>query len=272
MHTIRLSVALLLLLGTIGCGKKDSTQASNPKDSTVPTAPSGESSAASLSAAKFVKAVQDGKATSDMLTPAFKKVIAPPELESDKAAGYSESGVRTWLDSAKASVGTEDSKFVSLTDEYAFAEGTAKAGKTFLRLMFVDKKWLVDYVVFSGPTAKSLRGGQTSQFFATLAFAEAIAAKNTVLIEALLTKTAKAKIAPPLFDEDKVQGFNRAKLKAAIDDLFSGKIAIENVNSDSNSGTIMATFRGGMQSIQVTLVTGRPGEFLIDSFVVSQQK
>ena len=97
MHTLRLSVATLLLLGSLGCGKKETPAPTTPdskkNSSGTPTLPvavvgSGESTAAAQKAAnEFVKAVQEGKATSASLTAAFKKVIAPPELEADKAAG-----------------------------------------------------------------------------------------------------------------------------------------------------------------------------------------
>lgn len=45
----------------------------------------------------FVTAVNDGTATPAMLNPQFKKVIAQPVFEADRAAGYSDTGAASWL-------------------------------------------------------------------------------------------------------------------------------------------------------------------------------
>lgn len=273
MHTIRLSVALLLLLGTIGCGKKDSTQASNPKDSTVPTAPSGESSAASLSAAKFVKAVQDGKATSAMLTPAFKKVIAPPELESDKAAGYSESGVRTWLSGLKEQSGDKDMVLKHSTSDLAIAKshysGAAQDGpaNTYLWLVRSGSSWLIQDVVIDYVFSEFAipDGEQAATQFAAWSFADAVAKKNISKAEARMTKALKAKLAPPLFDSDKEQGYSSTKLKSALEDLFPGVRRVVKIESSLLAGKFFLTVDGS-KTIGFKLT---PGEFLIDEL---QQK
>ena len=264
MHTIRLSVALLLLSGTVGCGKNDSTP-SNPKDAAVPTAASGESNAAALGAAKFLKAVQDGKATSDMLAPAFKKVIAPAELDADKAAGFSESGVRSWLADAKATAKTDDLKVDVMAADYAVLSTPKNAsGRTVLRLVKSGTVWLVTYAKFG---VKSSADVVTAAHAATVFFEEAIIAGNKSEIEAMLSKAAKAKLAAPGFDEDKPQGFSRSRLNSALADLFPAGFKVVGVSSAKDGLSSVLKIADGSKNrvLELKLAPGTsPGEFLID--------
>ena len=106
------------------------------------------------------------------------------------------------------------------------AEG--KPARTYLRLVRIEKAWLIDYAIFPGTARDFLLpgGDEAALAFTAIAFAEALASKNFNEVEALFTKGAKSKLAPPLFETDKEQGYNRAKLKAAFADLYLKKFEI----------------------------------------------
>lgn len=270
MCTIRLSIPLFLLLGTIGCGKKDSTPSSNPKDATVPMTPSGESGAGALGATKFVKAVQDGKATSDLLTLAFKKVIASPELESDKAAGFSELGVQSWFASAKATAKADDLKVDFAAADYALVSTTGtKPGRVLIRMVKAGSSWLVDHARFN---AQHNVNAVAAANLATGFFVEAVLAGSKFEIEALLSKGAKAKLAAPVFEEDKAQGFSRSRLNSTLADLFPAGTTFVSVAQDNGSLKALVTLAvaGKNRVLELKLAPGlAPGEFLVDDL---QQK
>jgi hypothetical protein len=284
MHPFRLSVAFaVLLLAGFGCGKKESaaptTKESKPAEPTgTPTLPTaaantGDSGAAALKAATdFLKAVQEGKATSASLTPAFKKAIAPPELEADKAVGYSESGVQAWLTTAKATATSDGLKIEAATADFAFASAGGVKGKTYLRLLRVAGDWLIDYAISGAAAANAtLPGGeQAGPAFAASAFADALIVKNFTAVEALLTKAARAKLAPPLFETDKEQGYSRSKLQSALGDLLSGQLTVASLSFGPGSAKIELSAAGVKKSLDLKLVSGpTPGSFLIDDL---QQK
>ncbi len=285
MPPFRMSVAFaLVLVASLGCEKKDSavptTKESEPADPTVsPTLPTAATNtdnagAAPLkAAAEFLKAVQDVKATSASLTSAFKKVIAPPELEADKAAGYSESGVQAWLIAAKAKVAAEDIKLDTATAEYAFGScGRSMPGKTYLRLLKVEGAWRIDYLIFANPSAAaSLPGGeQAAPAFAALAFADSFVAKDFAAFESLLTKAAKQKLAPPLFDSDEKQGYSRSKLQTVLSDASSVKLDITRLSVGVGTAKVELAGAGFQKMLDLKLAPGTgPGEFLIDDY---QQK
>ena len=280
MHSIRLSVGLILLSVSLGCGKKDAaptTKDSKPKDLTgTPSLPTtarntGESSAAALKAAtEFVKAVQEGKATSAMLTTAFKKVIAPPELDADKAAGYSEHGVRAWLDPAKAGADADGLKVDIATADYAVLSTAAgKPNRMFLRLAKTGGVWIVEHVRFKAKSTVGIAsvGNTPAATLATAFFIEAALADNKAEMEAILTKAAKGKIAPPLFDGDKPQGYSRSKLNSALSELVPPGIVFEGLAQEQAGLKAAVTFAVGGKNrvLELKLVPGAtPGEFLID--------
>jgi len=280
MRPIRIAffaVAAAILITGIGCGKKDSaptTKDSKPKDSpTLPTTPAntGESNGAALKAATdFVKAVQDGKATSASLSLAFKKIIAPAELDADKAVGFSESGAQAWLSAAKATAKAEGLKVDLATADYAILSSVGnKPGRVFLRLAKVGTSWLVDHARFNARSTIEVASAAT---LAAALFVEAVLAGDTPEIEALLSKTAKGKLAPPRFDDDKVQGFDRLNLRSSLADLFPAGLGFANV-SQENAGlkaTVTFTVAGANRIFVLTLAAGAtPGEFLVDDL---QQK
>ena len=285
MHTIRLSVALALLLGGFGCGKNDSAptdKQGKPKDTpSLPvTAANSDSNAALKAAQDFVKAVQDGKASSAGLTPAFKKVIAPAELDADKATGFSESGVQAWLDTAKTRIGSHDLKVAYATADFALASADYRTeelprippGKTYLRLIRSNTVWLIDYAII-GRTRTTFPlpvDGQAAPTFAAIAFTEAMLTRNSAGVEQLFSKSAKAKLAPPLFDTDKEQGYSKSKLKSAVADLLPGRPIFTGLVVAASSIKIELNLDGAKKELELRMIPGAtPGEFLIDDY---QQK
>ena len=282
MDTIRLSVALILLLVSLGCGKKDAapaTKESKPKDSsgtpTLPTslANTGASSAAALKAAtEFVKSVQDGKATSALLTPELKRLIAPPELDADKAVGFSEHNIQSWLISAKAIVSTGDAKTDFATSDYAIVSMAGKPGTSRLRMLRRENTWLVDMALLNNmtPNFPMPSGDAAGPAFGALAFASALQGGNLNQVEWHLSKAVKAKIAPPLFDSDKDRGYSQSKLKSALNDLFGFPVEIAKFAVSGTSASFEVKGTGPKKMIEFKLVPGStPGEFLIDDL---QQK
>ena len=287
MPPIRSSVAFaVLLFASVGCGKKDgaapTTKASSAEvGPIVPTPPSaaivGDSGAAPLkTATEFLKAVQEGKATSASLTPAFKKVIAPWELEADKAAGYSESGVRDWFARIKDRIGTTGCVLIHSTPEYAIAKASMTTGpshgpaNTYLHLVRSGAAWsiedvLIDYVFgeFAIPD-----GERAAPSFAAWSFADAQVNKKIVKAEARMSKSLKAMLAPPLFDTDAGQGYSSSKLKSALEELFPNPHAVTKIEVSGVTGKY--ELRGAKKTFDFKLVSGpTPGSFLIDDL---QQK
>ena len=286
--TMSVAFAMVLLAG-LGCGKKDTaaptTKDINPAEpAIVPTLPTaavaktGDPDPAPLkAAAEFVKAVQEGKATSASLTDEFKKVIAPPELEADKAAGYSESGVQAWLSASKSMESAGGLKIDTAAPDYAIASTVVdKPGRVYLRLSKVGPDWLIDHARFNVRNTIGIpfvSGNPAAAAALAMAFfIEAILTENKAEIEALLSKAAKSKFAPPLFDDDKLQGFSRLNLHSALAKLLPPGIGFKSLSQDDAGLKATVTFvqRGPSLVFIFKLVPGpTPGSFLIDDL---QQK
>ena len=230
MPPLRLSAVLLLLAFALGCGKKDSaapTTKDSKKDSigtpTQPTSggdPAIDTKAPLAAAQAFLKA-PSGAA----LAPAFKARIAPAELDADNAAGYSESGVRDWLASLGTAVQLGELRILSargpavlFAGRFAGNQPPESSATTFLQVSFVNSLWLVNefctYFV-NGKNAE-LRHEDAERAAVAFAFANAILAKKPSQVEALLSPSLKAKLAPPLFDSDKAAGYNSGNLQSAL--------------------------------------------------------
>jgi len=287
MPSFKLSIAFaVLLFASLGCGKKDSaaptTKESKPADPTgTPTLPTtatntGDSGAEALKAATdFLKAVQEGKATSASLTPGFKRVIAPPELEADKAPGYSESGVQAWLTAAKAVANADGLKVDLATPDYAvLSTPVDKPVRAFVRMVKAGTGWAVDHARLNAKSKADIAfvGNTPAAALATIFFVEAALAGNKAELETLLSKTAKGKIAPPLFEEDKAAGYSRIGLNSALGALFPEGTTFVGLTQEQAGMKALVTLASGdkNRSWELKLAPGAgPGEFLIDDL---QQK
>ena len=290
MSSIRFASCAGILLASLGCGKNDNpgTQATKPArgvaqtETTALSIPSaGSTPAPALQSAKdFLKAVQEGKATSASLTTAFKKVIAPPELDADKAAGYSESGVQAWLGRAKTRIGTHDLKVGYATADFALASAEYRTefkarglpGTTYLRLVRSGTAWAIDHAIIGTKDTKFPlpANDQAPRTFAAIAFAEALMAKDMVALENLLSKSAKAKLAPPLFDIDKEQGYSKSNLKSAVEKMYPSMPVFTGLDAGGEAIKVDFNLNGAIKNLILKLIAGTsPGEFLIDDY---QQK
>lgn len=231
---------------------------------------------AELFAIHFLRDLNEGTATSAMLTPQFKKVIAEPVFEADRAIGYSDDGAAAWLARFKGKMGTATitPHVAGTTSDAPGFTGTAAGGSPLrsryeLRIVNPGDGWRADWFVV-GPD-----GGATSQNFspggpagfAGMAFLEAVIAKDAALAEGLMTPALKARLAPP-FDSDKARGYNRGILAAKLAELrgSSTGYAVERVD-----GTTVSAALTGSEKKAVTLSFAkgdRPWDWLVDRIEV----
>lgn len=275
MRSLRFT-ALALLAG-LGCGKKDApaptTKDVKPIAETVATQVS-DSYLAKVEALKagtaFVTAVRDGMATAASLSPAFKTLIAPPELDADKAAGYSEHGLRVWLDAAKATANPDGLKVDLAAADYAILSNPGnKSGRIYLKLVKTAGVWIVEQARFHGRSGIEIAfvGSTPGATLATILFIEAALAGSKPELEALLSKSAKGKLAPPVFPDEIPQGFSRSKLNSALADAFPAGIAYVGIAQENAAMKASITFAvaGKNRVVEVKIAPGSgPGEFLID--------
>ena len=289
MRTLRyplMAACVVALIG--GCGKPDGPATpSKPADKpqpvvgapTVPTAAGEDLKASAITAATvFLKTVQEGKATSASLAPAFKKVIAPAELDADKAAGYSESGVREWLARLKWEGGSIAVAINHATADFAIAKTPYSQGEKdgsaniYIWLVRQESQWLVGEMLIDHVFGKfDIPDGEAAATtFAVRSFADGLIQKNLPKLESRMTKALKAKLAPPRFPADDAQGYSSSALKTAFAELSAGRVAVPKVELKGNAATLEVFAGDARKTIDVKLVPGAtPGEFLIDDL---QQK
>ncbi|WP_020468238.1 hypothetical protein [Zavarzinella formosa] len=98
IRTMPGSGLLLALALMTGCKEQSTATKPSSKPSTtdtVATLPQGPSARAK--ADEFLKALSEGKAKPDDLTPAFKKTISKPMTDEEKKVGYSDADVQNFL-------------------------------------------------------------------------------------------------------------------------------------------------------------------------------
>ena len=274
---LSLRFTALALLAGLGCGKKDApaptAQETKPNAETIATKVS-DSYPAKMDSLKagtaFVTAVRDGKATPANLSPAFKALIAPPELDADKATGYSELGLRVWLDAAKATANPDGLKVDLAAADYAILSNPgSKSGRIYLMLLKTAGGWVVEQARFNGRSGLDIAyvGSTPGATLATILFIEAALAGSKPEIEALLSKSAKGKLAPPVFPDEIPQGYSRSKLNSALADAFPAGIAYAGIAQDNAAMKASITFAlaGKNREVEIKIAPGTgPGEFLVD--------
>jgi hypothetical protein len=220
-------------------------------------------------AGQFLKAVNDGTATPAMLTQQFKKVIAEPVFESDRAAGYSEIGAASWLAQFKGKLpGAVVGPAVVGTDPNApgycvLIDASPKI--TFpLRVVPATGGWQADWFgVSSGVAPQSVLSGGPAGFSA-IAFLGAVAAKDDRLAEVLMTPVLKARLAPP-FDSDKARGYNRGILSGKLSDLRGSATGFTLDRVDGSAVTATFAAGGAKKSVTLKFIKGeRPWDWLVD--------
>ena len=237
----------------------------------TPAAPPDGRGAAAF-AGDFLKAVNDGTATPAMLTPQFKRVVAEPVFESDRAVGHSEHSADAWLGQWKgklAGAAAGPSFPGSETEAVGFAgvAGTDPAKRMRFALRVVNAGgWKVDWFVVTpdaGGKVMSLTPGPAG--FAAVAFLDALMARDDRLAEALMTSALKARIAPP-FDSDKAIGFNRGILSNRLADVRGPATGYAITSSDNQSVSAELTFAGSSKPVTLKFAPGeRPWDWRVDA-------
>jgi hypothetical protein len=286
----RPAAAGLIVFGLLaaGCGQSGNQKAggSQPADNptvNVPNPAGGPGQfqptpvSAGTAAAMFLKALGDGQAAPAQLAAGFKKVIAEPVFESDKAAGFSESAAGDWLKALGAGAKFEPTGIRATVGDAAIltggVTGAGSPGRFGLRVVKAGDGWQVDWLhrtaAPAGPGPQVSDGDATFAKFAAQAFLDTVLSGNDALAESLLTPAAKAKLAPPEFESHKVLGYNRSKLR---------QIVLRDFRADSTGYTLtkLAPADGGFVAtgdltkgdtkkpftLKLTKGTG-PGEWLI---------
>jgi hypothetical protein len=194
----------------------------------APPQPTPETRGPVEAAAKaFLRSVGAGTASPRDLSPNFKKVIAPPVFDLDKAQGYSDDRAELWLKSLAPNASAASVACPLATNDLGFVVAGAPNGRTLLRLVKHGHEWLVDWyqntasqpMLPGSPSATD--ADEAAAWFATAAFVESIGQGQLAAAESFLTPAAKAKLSPPIFDADNAPGYNRSKLPEELKKLAS---------------------------------------------------
>ncbi|MGL6074922.1 MAG: hypothetical protein ACRC8S_12240 [Fimbriiglobus sp.] len=223
MQAVRISAALVAIWVVIGCQKQSSsvpTQAAlttaNTNSTTAPTSPAFVEA--------FLKDVKAGKAKPAALSMAFKKFIAPATKDADKAQGYSDWSAEAWLADLATKVGTEKIKTATANGvQYVTVPGpNATTGRTVLTVVTEGGSPKVNHLHIAPVGSDYDFTSEPTAGFTAVAFLDAVMAGEIKTAEKFLSAATKAKLAPPLDDGDKAQGFNAGMLSVKLDN-FKGK-------------------------------------------------
>lgn len=282
---------LILLVAVAGCNGKPPapqplagagaitaptapTTAPTAKTGAQPAAPAGPSDAEAATA--FLKAVRDRKATVEQFTTAFKKRVAPPELASDQAAGYSDFAARVFLSNLAPVVGTDgvttapagpDALFVATSPTPA-PDGPRRTLAKLVR--GPDGKWQADWLqVTNVAPALPLTGDAAAVHFPAVAFLGAVLAEQPAQVAAdLLTPDARKKLAPPGDAAETALGYSPGKLRIRLSQ-FRGNATgatVTPATADGPTAAVAGTLTApGTAARPFTLkLTKGPGGYLVD--------
>jgi hypothetical protein len=238
----------------------------------TPQTPTGrDGRGAEAFAGQFLKAVNDGTATPAMLTPQFKKVIAEPMFESDKAVGYSEVGAESWLARLKGKLpGVRPTAEVIGTggEALGYAGGFGGPGQWTayaLRVASAGGVYQADWLGVApveGWHNAFTPGGPAG--FPAAAFLQSVVAGDDRLAAGLMSSAMKARMAPP-FESDKALGFNRGLLAGKLADLrgTAKRYKLSVVNGAEATAELIADT--GPKPLALKFVKGeRPWDWLVD--------
>jgi hypothetical protein len=260
------SLALALALIAAGCTKP--TQYPSPKpaaaykaDAPPPTmsipAPAGDSTGF---AKQFLAAVDAGTATGDLFTPEFRAVIAYPPFDADGTG---------WLAKYRGNLGAASVSAPVGNGEAVGFTGSARATKFVVRTVRTAGGWKVDWF----HATDAVRPWQflipqpadSERTVAVVAFAMALTGKDDRLAEALMTPSAKARLAPP-FASDKL-GYNRGTLAnklATVRGSATG-FAVDHASSDTVGLSLRREGDPAQKSLTLKLAKGpRAWDWLVE--------
>ena len=247
----------LALAFTAGCGQRSATITTTKPDTLeIPNVDPAGQAAAALVAAEFISSAKAGKATADLLTDDFKKIIGEPLTPSEKERGFSDAAATEWLKIAGPRL--QSLKIVPITN----SNGLFELDGGTLRIMNVDSKWRVDWFHAGRPKAVSpISEDNAAKRFTIASFLDPLFTNNWELSEAVLSTEARKSLAPP-FNSDQL-GYNRGTLRGKLKDFLNGATGYSvTVAGDK----VMVTLTGPVErKITLSLTAGpRPDVWLVN--------
>jgi hypothetical protein len=255
---------LILAVGCValaGCGRSNqpAVQVGSPKTDAAQSGPSE-----SEFAAQFLKALGNGTAAPEALSPEFRKRIARPITEDDRRRGYSDLKTHAWLD-RQGKVAYEVKQSDSLPDGACFRGAAASSGEPEMFYLAIGKtadggKWQVDWFYRTTVTSPEVPGpsplphGQLAQN-AARAFLETLLGGELELAEASLAQSFKAELAESLRPSDKEIGYNPGILQAKLRE-WKGDFTTYSLQSGPDTASFIGALIGRDKKRPFTLGYG----------------
>jgi hypothetical protein len=235
MAIVRLA-ALLCLLVVVGCQKSTPTSVPTMLALTSSTQPGVTAPATGSFAEGFLKSVKAGKAKASDLTADFKKLIAPATTDADKAVGYSDWAAEAWLADLATKVNTDKLTTVNAgtTSYITTPKLNGETGRTVMVVVMEAGKPKVDGLHIAALTSEYNLAIEPVAAYTAVAFLDSVLTGQTKLTQKLLSPSAKLRVAPPLDDLDKAQGFNAGILGIKLSN-FRGKASYYNISAMSKN-------------------------------------
>jgi hypothetical protein len=222
-----------------------------------------------LFAKNFLAALHEGKATPTQLTPAFKKAIAEPVFDADRALGYSDSAAENWLKQYQGKLAGY-TLTSPRTDTVALLSGGIPAEKPLqmlLRLARHENRWAVDWFSLTEVNPAESTAAATPQSFAAAAFLQALLGHKDDLAAGAMTTGFKKSLAPALGSESRL--YNVGILKTKFNGYRGAATGYTLAKAEGGTATGELIHAGGKRPIALKLVAGeRPDEWLVDEIKI----
>lgn len=279
MKSVYSALMFAMLTAVLGCGSKTTPSgASAPSaaavsltgpGATTTVAASGPADAATLAkAGEYARDLQAGKLKAAMLTPAFKKLIAPATTEADKAQGWSDWGAESWLTEHAKGATADGVKGLAIDANTTLVTAKSPAGRMLMRLVKSGSTQLVDWIDVTTSVGEFDFSQAPAPAFTAVAFLDALLTKQTKLAESLVSPNGAKKIAPPLDEADAKRGFNAGILGIKFSNFRGGATGAEKLAlAKDGAGYALAGELTGEEvrkfTIKISLVNG---SWLVDEF------
>jgi hypothetical protein len=260
------SVALLAAVG--GCSRPVPSRGTgtaadptaNPGATAVAPGKATEPAAADGFAKSFLAAAHAGNAAPDQLTPAFKKLVAPPVFGSEEAVGYSETGVADWLAGLKGKLPSPTlGPPVGTGDAVGFVAAGPQTAT--LRVVKAAGAWKADWLLVT-PSAVAAAPPAGEAAFTAAAFLQAVAAPADRLAASVMTPALRERLAPP-FGSDK-GGYNAGILAQKLAALRGTATGFKVAAADGDKVTAVTTGPGKPATVVLTVAGGKVADWKAD--------
>ena len=281
MKSVHAALLFASAAAIVGCGSKTTptgttaptagVSATGPVAVTTVAAISGQADAATLAkAGEFAKELQAGKLKAALLTPAFKKLIAPATTEADKAQGYSDWGAESWLAEHAKGASAEQAKGLMLDANTTLVTARSAAGRTLMRLVKSGSGFLIDWIDVTTAVGEFDFSQAPAPAFAAVAFLDALLTKQAKLAESLLAPAGAKKIAPPLDDADGKRGYNAGILGIKLNNFRGSSVGADKLALAKDgvayalTGELTGAGEARRFTIKLTIVNGT---WLVEEFM-----